>query len=67
MRVRIPLFDGEKQQKTAVQALRSPNQTLQAIDLIRLDAKFRYAAEQRNFLGLTAELNGRTAEMQRNL
>jgi hypothetical protein len=67
MRVRVPLFDGKNQQKTAVQALRSSNHTLQVIDFIRFDAKFRYAAEQRNFLGLTAELNGRTAEMQRNL
>jgi hypothetical protein len=36
------------------------------IDLIGSDAKFRYAAEQRNFFDLTAELNGRTAELQRN-
>ena len=63
----IPLFDGENSKKTPVQALFRLNPTLQVIDFIWLDAQFRYAAEQRNFFGLTAELNGRTAELQRNL
>jgi hypothetical protein len=30
---RIPLFDGEKQQKMPIQALRRPNTTLQVVDL----------------------------------
>jgi hypothetical protein len=42
------------------------NPTLQVIDLIGPKAKFRYAEKQRNFFGLTAELNGLTAELQRN-
>ena len=63
----IPLFDGENSKKTAVQALLRPNLTLQVIDFIWPDAKFRYAAEQRNFSGLTGELNGLTAEVQPNL
>jgi hypothetical protein len=32
--VLIPLFDAEKQQKTPVQALLTPNSTIQAIDFI---------------------------------
>jgi hypothetical protein len=44
----IPLFDGEKQQKTLLQTLRRPTLALQIIDYIRENAKFRYAAEQRN-------------------
>jgi hypothetical protein len=40
---------------------------LQMVDPIGVNAKFRYAAEQRNFGGLSAELNGLTAELQRNL
>ena len=39
---------------------------LQVTDFIWFDVKFRYGAEQRNFFGLTAELNGLTAELQRN-
>jgi hypothetical protein len=46
---RIPLFDGEKQQKTPVQAIRRTNPTFQVVDLIWVRAKFRYAAKQRNF------------------
>jgi hypothetical protein len=65
--VSIPLFDGEKQQKTPVQALRRPKWTLQVIDSIRVPAKFRYAAKQRNFAGRSGELFGPTAELQRNL
>jgi len=49
---RIPLFDEEKQQKTLIHALRGPKVTLQVIDFIRVHTKFRYAAEQRNFLAL---------------
>jgi hypothetical protein len=41
---RIPLFDGEKQQKTPVPAFWKPKQTFQVIDLIAPKAKFRYAA-----------------------
>jgi hypothetical protein len=40
---------------------------LQVTDFIWFDVKFRYGAKQRNFFALTAELNGLTAEMQRNL
>jgi hypothetical protein len=47
-----------KQQKMPVQALFRPNPAVQVVDFIGSDAKFRYAAEQRNFFGLTAELNG---------
>jgi hypothetical protein len=54
---RIPLFDGEKQQKPLIPAPRRPNATLQAIDSIRVWTKFRYAAnsgifsaEQGNYL-----------------
>src|SRR5215472_13738075 len=43
------------------------NTMLQVADSIRVRRKFRYAAEQRNFGGLSGELNGRTAELQRNL
>jgi len=50
---RIPLFHGEKQQKTPVQALCRLIPALQVIDLIGSDAGFRYAAKQRNFFGLT--------------
>jgi hypothetical protein len=53
---RIPLFHGEKRQKTPVQALRRLNPAFQVIDLIGSDAEFPYAAKQRNFLGLTGEL-----------
>jgi len=63
---RIPLFHGEKQQKTPVQAHVRPKPAVQVVDFIGPDAKFRYATEQRNFFGLTAELNGPTAELQRN-
>jgi hypothetical protein len=41
--------------------------TLQIVDSIEVNAKFRYAAEQRNFGGRTEELNGLTAELQRKL
>jgi hypothetical protein len=47
----IPLFDGEKQQKTAVPALRRLNPTLQVIEFISVLCEFRYAAEQGNFFG----------------
>jgi hypothetical protein len=63
----FPLFDGKKQQKTLFQALCRPNATLQVIDYIGIQGEFRYAAEQRNFGGLTEEINGRTAEVQWNL
>jgi hypothetical protein len=63
----IPLFNGEKQQKQLIPALRRPNATLQVIDSIRVREKFRYAAKQRKFGGRSGELNGRTAEPQRNL
>jgi hypothetical protein len=46
---RIPLFHGEKQQKPLIPALRRPNLTLQVVDSICIQAKFRCAAEQRNF------------------
>src|SRR5215469_9857667 len=42
------------------------NTMLQVADSIRVRRKFRYAAEQRNFGGLSGELNGRTEELQRN-
>jgi hypothetical protein len=64
---RIPLFDGEKHEKTAIQALRGPNAALQAVDSIRVHIRFPYAAEQRKFGGQSGELNGRTAELQRYL
>jgi len=63
---RIPLFYAEKQQKTLFRPSAGRNTALQVIDFIWLDVKFRYGAEQRNFFGLTAELNGLTAELQRN-
>jgi len=40
---------------------------LQVIDSVSVFAKFRYDKEQRNFGGLSGELNGLTAELQRNL
>jgi hypothetical protein len=56
--IEIPLFDGEK---TAKNACSGPSQT--KTDLASgwfhlTQTKFRYAALQRNFFGLTAELNG---------
>jgi hypothetical protein len=62
----IPLFQGKKQQKQLISALRRPKATLQVIDLIGVCAKFRYGKEQRNFGSLTEEINGLTAELQRN-
>jgi hypothetical protein len=50
-----------------IQALRGPKATLQVFDSIWFRPEFRYAAEQRNFFGLTGELNGLTAELQRKL
>jgi hypothetical protein len=61
----IPLFHGEKQQKPLFSAFRRPNATLQVIDSIRVRREFRYSAEQPNFGGLTGEINGPTAELQR--
>jgi hypothetical protein len=58
---------GKKQQKRLFQALRRPNATLQVVDLISIQSEFRYAAKQRNFTGLSGELNGPAAELQRNL
>jgi hypothetical protein len=63
----IPLFHGEKQQKTSVQALRRRESKLQVIDFLWIRREFRYADEQRKFFSLSAELKGRTAELQRNL
>jgi hypothetical protein len=40
---KIPLFDGKKQQKAPVQALRRTNPTFQVVDFIWVQAKFRYA------------------------
>jgi hypothetical protein len=62
----IPLFDGEKQQKMPIPALRGPKATLQVFDSVWFRREFRYAAEQRNFFGLAGELNDRSAELQRN-
>jgi hypothetical protein len=45
----IPLFYGEKQQKTSVQALRRPESKLQVIDFLWSLREFRCADEQRNF------------------
>jgi hypothetical protein len=56
---------GKKQQKTPIQAPRRPNPTRQVTDFIGFRRKIPYAAKQRNFFGLTAELNGPTAELQR--
>jgi hypothetical protein len=47
----IPLFDGEKQQKTLIPALRRSNTTLQVVDLIGSEVKFRYAPNS----GIAAE------------
>jgi hypothetical protein len=63
---RIPLFDGERQQKTPVPTLRRLNATLQVIDSICSRREFRYAVKQRKFGGRSEELFGRTAELQRN-
>jgi hypothetical protein len=47
---RIPLFDGEKQQKNACSGPSQAKRTLgKWLILFESDAKFRYAAEQRNF------------------
>jgi hypothetical protein len=51
---RIPLFDGEKQQKTPVQALLRPNATLQAVDSSNPATLLRS--------GIAGESNGRAAE-----
>jgi hypothetical protein len=59
---RIPLFDAEKQQKTAVQARRGRNLALQVVDLARLRLEFRYGIEQRKFGGRSGELNDVTDE-----
>jgi hypothetical protein len=64
---RIPLFDAEKQQKTAVQARRRRNPALQVVDSARIRREFRYGAEQRKFGGRSGELNDLTDELQRNL
>jgi len=61
-RERIPLFDGEKQQKTPIQALRRPISTLQVVDSLCARREFPYAAEQRN---LAADQGNYLAE-QRN-
>jgi hypothetical protein len=66
-RERTPLFDAEKQQNTLIPALRRQNEALQVVDFICVSGEFRYAAKQRNFFGLSAELFGRTVELQRNL
>jgi hypothetical protein len=63
----IPLFHGKKQQKPLFPALLRPNSALQVIDSIWVRREFRYATEQPNFGGRTGEINGRTAELQRNL
>jgi hypothetical protein len=55
---RIPLFDGEKQQKPLIPALRRSNVAFQVVDFIGVRREFRYAAEQRNFGGRSGELNG---------
>ena len=61
----IPLFDGEKQQKTAVPALRRLNLTLQVIDFISAYANSAtprnrgiFSADQGNYNGRTAECSG---------
>jgi hypothetical protein len=64
---RIPLFDAEKQQKTPVQARLRWNPTLQVVDSAWIRREFRYGAEQRKFGGRSGELDGLTAELQRNL
>ena len=67
VRDRIPLFNAEKQQKTPVQARRRPNPVLQVVDSTWIRTEFRYGVEQRKFGGLSEELKGQTAELQRNL
>jgi|SRR6516165_6086818 hypothetical protein len=62
-----PCSTGKNSKKCRIQALRGLNTTSQMVDPIGVNAKFRYAAEQRDFFGRTAELNGRAAELQRNL
>jgi hypothetical protein len=64
---RIPLFDAEKQQRTAVQARRGRNPALQVIDSAGVRREFRYGVEQRKFGGRSGELNNLTDELQRNL
>src|SRR5215469_4992928 len=55
-------FTGKNSKKPLFRPSTDQNTTLQVADSIRVRRKFRYAAEQRNFGGLTGEL---TAE-QRN-
>jgi hypothetical protein len=55
---RIPLFQGKKQQKPLIPAIRRPKATLQVVDPIWVRRKFRYAAKQGNFSARTAEFYG---------
>jgi hypothetical protein len=66
MRAGFPCSTRKNSKKPLFRPSAGRNTALQVIDFIWLDVKFRYGAEQRNFFGLTAELNGLTAELQRN-
>ena len=57
---------GKNSKKPLFRPSTDQNTTLQVADSIRFRHKFRYGAEQRNFGGLSGELNDRTAELQRN-
>jgi hypothetical protein len=63
----FPCSQGKNSKKPLFRPLAGQKSTLQAADFIGTLAKFRYAAEQRNFEGRSGELFGLTAELQRNL
>ena len=63
----FPCSTGKNSKKCRIQGLWGLNTTLQIVDIIGVNAKFRCTAEQRNFGGRSGELNGLTAELQRNL
>jgi hypothetical protein len=66
-RAGFPCSTRKNSKKRLFQPSAGRNPAPQVIDFIGSDVKFRYGAKQRNFFGLTAELNGLTAELQRNL
>jgi hypothetical protein len=63
----FPCSTGKNSKKCRIQAIRGLNTTLQEIDSIGVNAKFRCTAEQRNFGSGSAELYGCSPELQRNL
>jgi hypothetical protein len=57
---------GKNSKKRLFPAPRRRETTSQVVDFIAVLREFRYATKQRNFGGLTGEINSRTAELQRN-